>query len=349
MSNNAFESRTIAGAISSESDGIKVDWKEINQHVVDTAQVQTPETLIGVVSVIADMGVHEQEPAAYESFLSPAEETAALNAWEAPFLGAERFWFEDVRQEDGSIKRCKRWKVYTQEVAIAIDFPDIIVDKGQFFGESKPLPLRLWLGGDVYEPELRTMRTGGVKLSYNRERDSDSKERTLHKLSTIRKMAVAAKVVTADEMITQRTIGKVFGDLIGKALQFSIQVSFDKGKYYNESCKAPTALGRGQVAPECPTTPYILGLFSENNEEAVSHLPSKVITRMRMTGEWEKSNLKAQLEAINGKPYPTLYSGGGESKKEEKAPFEDKADNASYPTPQEDLGGDDAFDDDIPF
>ena len=351
---NAFEVRTIAGAVDTEGgDGVKVDWKAINEHVVEAAKVETPENLIGIVSVIADMGIHEQEPAAYESFLTPEQEQKALDAWQAPFAGAERFWFETIKQEDGSTKRCKRWKVYTQEVAIAVDFPDIIVDKGQFFGDSKPLPLRLWLGGDVFEQGLRTMRTGGVKLSFNRERDSDSKEKTLHKLSTIRKMAVAAKVVTPDEMITQRTIGKVFGQLLGKALQFSIQVSFEKGKYYTENCKSPSALGRGQTAPECPTTPYILGLFAENEVEAVEHLPSKVLTRMRMGREWEASTLKTQVEALNGKPYPTLFESGEAKKvpkeeaKDKDAPFEEEAE-ANYPADQSDLGAD-GFDSDIPF
>ena len=41
----------------------------------------------------------------------------------------------------GNTVTYKRWvQKPIQQVALVVDFPEILVDKGQFFGESKPLP-----------------------------------------------------------------------------------------------------------------------------------------------------------------------------------------------------------------
>ena len=59
-----------------------------------------------------------------------------------------------------TLRRLYDWSVGLkkpiQSVAVAVDFPDIMIDKGQFFGakEENPKPLRLYLGGSFYIPEI---------------------------------------------------------------------------------------------------------------------------------------------------------------------------------------------------
>ena len=300
-----------------EGDKVVVDYKGMEKYLVETVNCESPEILTGVISCIVDLGQHEQEPAMVDSDLTPEQEQEALDAWKAPFLGAERFWFETVKDDVGNEKRVKRWKVYNREVAVAVDFPDLIVDKAKWFGEeSKPLPLRLWLGTSFFNEylgERGMMVASGTRLNFMRDFKSTDKTKTLHPLSTIRKMSVAAKITTEKEPISVSNIGKVLTELLGKSLQFTVTVKLNKGKYYDENVKFSGALGRGMSEydlQEFGVTPFIVNLNTNNNEEAVKNLPAKVRTRLRMSRDFNNSALQAQIAQIHGEQLATsLYSG----------------------------------------
>ena len=141
MAFNAYGSTQSSGS-DKKSD---IDWDAMNQYIVDTAQLKKKETLVGYISAIVDLGIQAQEDDEYVSDIALKDEEDFKDA-------NPGYYFKDGI--DPSTKQPVRMKCRPakdqQSIAIAIDFPDIIVDKGQFFGESNPKPLRLWMGNQFF-------------------------------------------------------------------------------------------------------------------------------------------------------------------------------------------------------
>lgn len=119
-----------------------------------------------------------------------------------------------------------------QCVSYIVDFPSIIADKGQFFGEDKPLPLRMYSGGSFYNTfQKKELVQNLLPLRKWSNINSDKSGKPIFSLTYfwLHKMAVAAKLVK---------IGEPFGpdrvdELLGKTLQFKVQVGRnDKGYYF---------------------------------------------------------------------------------------------------------------------
>jgi hypothetical protein len=178
-----------------------VDYDALNKYVVEAANLQERETLIGYVSSIVDLGLQEQEDAKVE-FSGSSEDESSIIA-DKPDT-----YFETGPDEKGSVKRWKRWpQKPAQAVAVSVDFPDIIVDKGQFFGNSKPLPLRLWMGGQFFIQGVGMVVGRPTMLKINKSSGfwSFDKKHLFHK------MAVAAKLVKADEAFLPQNIDDLLG------------------------------------------------------------------------------------------------------------------------------------------
>ena len=279
-----------------------VDYDALNKYVVETANLQERETLIGYVSSIVDLGLQEQEDAKVE-FNGTAEDEASI------IDDKPDTYFETGPDEKGNVKRWKRWpQKPAQAVAVSVDFPDIIVDKGQFFGNSKPLPLRLWMGGQFFIQGAGMVVGRPTMLKINKSAGfwSFDKKHLFHK------MAVAAKLIKADEAFLPQNID----DLLGKAFQFQVQVFFkeSKGKeYYTEYINFQGGLGRGQVAPEPLTEPFIIQFTEPNSVENLKEIRNHVMNTLKRAGDFEGSAIQAQLAALEGsKP----------AKQEQEAPKE---------------------------
>lgn len=267
-----------------------VDWDKLNRYVVDTCALQERETLVGVISVIVDLGVQTQLDAELE-FKGTLEDEAKI-IQEMPGT-----YFKDgVDQQTGKKVRLKCWKQKSiQSVVIAVDFPEILLDKGQFFGKtkSKPLPLRLWLGGSFYVEGSGVVVARPIPLKVTK----GDKGWTFSANHQLYKMALGAKLIQAGEPFLPKDIDK----LLGKALQFEVQVFFkeSKGKgYYNEYIKFVSGLGRSQSSPELLTTPYLVQFNKVNPEEAVKELRNHVINTIKRAENYEGSVIQSQIEAL---------------------------------------------------
>ena len=273
---------------SESSNAPKIDYNALNEYVVETAGLQDPETVVGYVSMIVDLGNQAQEDAEVPFAGSDDEETAEL-------AKKTNSYFKDGIDE--KTKKPNRLFCYPQPdkqaVAIAVDFPDILVDKGQFFGDSNPLPLRLWLGGSFFL---------GVDIGMVVARPTFLKENTklgnnkwsLDQKNVLYQMAVSAGLVKPGEVFRPNQIDQ----LLGTAHQFSAQVCFNehKGKqYYNEKLKFVGKLGRGQISPELLTTPHLIQLDEDNEEDAVKFLPHFVVNTIKRANNFEGSKLQEQL------------------------------------------------------
>lgn len=300
-----------------------VDFNKINEYVVETAGLQERETLIGVVSMIVDLGTQKQPDA--EVAFTGSEEDERMEIASKPAT-----YFKDgVDPQTKKSVRLKCWpQKDVQAVALAIDFPQIEIDKGQFFGESKPLPLRLWLGDQFYNQTTQKMvvaRPTYLKINKKLGFWSFDQKHLLYK------MAVAAKIIKPGEAFLPQDIDK----LLGQAFQFEAQVFFKKGKdnkeYYNEYVKFVSGLGRGQSAPESPVNPMLIGFMDDNDPQAIKEVRAHVLNTCRLASNWTGSKLEKQVNDVRGQ------SSQQESKQQEQKP------SGGAPRSVED------FDDDIPF
>lgn len=285
----AFKTTTVSQ--SSGTDRPKYDWDQINTYTVETANLQERETLVGVVCGIVDLGIQSQEDAEVEFKGSAEDEEAEIEK------NPNTYFKDGFDYQTKKSTRMKCWpRKATQSVAVAVDFPDIVIDKGQFFGESNPQPLRLWMGEQFYMESTGTVIARPTPLKVvNLEKDRSKKAVwSFSPLHLFYKMAKDAKLIKPGEVFVPNNIDQ----LLGKAFQFEAQVHFKehKGKeYYTEYIKYVGALGRGQAAPETENA-FVIQLDEKNDLGALKQLRSHVINTIKRAQNLNGSILQQELE-----------------------------------------------------
>jgi hypothetical protein len=275
----------------------EVDFDALNQYVVNTAGLQNREVLVGVVSSIVDLGTQAQEDATVVFTGSEGDEAAEITKNPSTY-------FEDgIDPNDPKRKkqvRLKRWpQKPIQSVAISVDFPDIRLNKGQFFGDdnAEEKPLRLWLGGSFYIPEVGMVvgRPTPLKVTKNTK-----DQWSFNKKHLFYQMASAAKLIdpSKDDPFLPKDIDK----LIGKAFCFEAQVFFkeSKGKeYFTEYIKFVSGLGRGQKAPDCEVAKNLVQFNQENSLVSLKELRHHVKNTIKQALNYEGSKIQEQLDALS--------------------------------------------------
>lgn len=321
-----------------------VDFDALNKYVVETADLQERTVLTGVVSGIIDLGTQEQEDAAVK--FDGDEDDEAAEIAEKPGT-----YFEDGPNPSNrkEIVRLRRWpNKPVQSIAIAVDFPDIMLEKGQFFGDddAEAKPLRMYLGGQFYLVNDKVQVIG--RPTPLREKKNSKDQWSFDKKHLCYKMAAAAKLVDAskDEVFKPKDIDQ----LLGQAFQFEAQIYFNEKGYYTEDVKFIGALGRGQKAPEGEVSQMLIQFNQPNKEEDLKELRSHVKNTIKRASNYEGSKIQAQLEKIEAayKSNKSSEEGADEPEQEEKK-AEKKVTSKPKPTPKvprtldEDLGEDCPF------
>lgn len=316
----------------SDSSGSNVDWSALNDHVIEAADLEQEESVVGVVSGIIDLGLQEQEDAKME--FNGTEEDEAAEMEKNP-----ECYFEDLidYNDNKKEKRYKRWPQKDKQcVAVMVDFPDIIIDKGQFFGESNPAPLRLLLGGEFFA-NGKSIVARMIDLSV-RKNDKTHNKWSFAPNHTFYKMAKAAKLVKEGEPFLPDNIDK----LLGEAFQFKVQICKNSKGYYTEKCSFLGGLGRGMQAPEFDESLLHLVQFTEDNDtSALKQLRLSVRNTMENSTEWEDSLVKKQLEG--------LKSESKTSKEEGKESVKEKSSSKKEPKKVEVEEEEDFPESDVPF
>ena len=292
-----------------------VDFDALNKYVVETADLQERTVLTGVVSGIIDLGAQEQEDAAMKWEGSEEDEAAEIEKNPATY-------FEDMRDPvTKKMQRMKRWPVKpTQCIAISVDFPDIMLEKGQFFGDddAEAKPLRMYLGGQFYLVNDKVQVIG--RPTPLREKKNSKDQWSFDKKHLCYKMAAAAKLVDAskDEVFKPKDIDQ----LLGQAFQFEAQIYFNEKGYYTEDVKFIGALGRGQKAPEGEVSQMLIQFNQPNKEKDLKELRSHVKNTIKRASNYEGSKIQAQLEKIEAayKSNKSSDEGADEPEQEEKKP-----------------------------
>jgi len=311
----AFDSYSAKGSdTSTESPRKEVDYEAMNKYLVETANLENREVLVGYVSAIVDLGTQAQEDAEVVFNGKPEDEAGEIEKH-------PNTYFKDGY--DQQTKKQARFKCWPQKpiqsVAVAVDFPDILVDKGQFFGESNPLPLRLWLGNQFYLQGKGMVVGRPTPLKINKAMGFWSFDQK----HLLYKMAVGAKLIKPGEAFMPQDIDK----LLGVSLQFEAQVFFkeNKGKQYlTEYVKYVSGLGRGQKDCELVVKPVLVQFNQPNADEALKSIRNHVINTIKMAENYEDSEIKKQLEKLGiGASKPAQEAPeGDDSQAQEETPVE---------------------------
>lgn len=267
----------------SSSEG-KVNYDDLNNYIVETAGLEDRTTLVGIVSGIVDLGIQEQEDAEIKFEGDADAEAAEIEKFPSTYF---KDGIDEVTKKPARFKCFKQKPI--QSVAVAVDFPDIIVDKGQFYGESNPQPLRLWLGGQFFIQGVGMVIGRPIPL----KNDTSTGKWSFRKNHIFHKMAVAAKLIKADEPFVSRDIDQ----LLGKAFQFDCQVYIKNGKYYTEYIKFNGGVARGQSVPELPFDPFVIEFNGNLTPENMLNLRNHVINTIKRANNYAGSKIQGFLEA----------------------------------------------------
>ncbi len=281
----------------------EIDWNAMNLDVVAAAgTAEESRSIPGVISGIIDLG--EQElPDAEKAFTGTAEDEAAELA-----KGGNTYFKDGIDKETGKMARLRCWpQKPVQQIAITVDFPQVMVDKGKFFGNSNPAPLRMLLNGEFTLPSGDT-KTKIVGRPYNiRETKHDiggNKTRwAFAKNNGIHKLAAAAKLLDKDGLFTKERIG----ELLGKILQFEFRVYMKPSKndstktFFTEDIKLVGKVPEGIPLPEVPEgLLYGVNLYGENDPTAVKQLRVCIKNTIKRANNYKGSSLEAAFEAEAG-------------------------------------------------
>lgn len=311
-----------------------VDWDGLNSHVIEMAKTQDKARSVpGIISGIIDLG---------EQNLDDAEQVFTGSAADEAKIIAEKpdTYFKDGFDDKGKAVRLKCWpQKPCQQMCITVDFPQVMVDKGKFFGNSNPMPLRLLLNREFTLPGDKTkvvaspynIRETKHELTGNKTTWAFAKNNGLHKL------ADACGLLDANGLFTKNRIG----ELLGKVAQFEFRVFMKPGKqagtaYFTEQVKLVGMVPEGIPLPEAPEgTLYGVNLYAQNDAEAVKQLRACIKNHIKRANNYEGSILKTELEALEG----------GQS----QAPAAAQKAAPTGVAPTTPVSEDDGFEDDVPF
>lgn len=308
---------TATSTTSTNTDRPQVDFDQLNQYTVDTAECEQPETLNGVVVGIIDLGNQRLPDAEYD--VDSGDESLTVeeltDKYSADIESGKISKFDIVK--DWSTRPPKEVikKFVPQKdrqcITYAVDFMDIMLDKSQFFGEkSEPKPLRLYFGGQYYNTFSKKMMVQNLlplKITNIAKDPKNDKVWSLNPKSQLHKMAVAAKLInTGDAFLPDR-----IDELLGKTLQFKVQIGFnEKGdkKYYFEKMSFIGALQRKDKPFEDVET-FLIQMDEPNDPEALKNLRKHIISTQEMATNFEGSVLQKQLMELR----PQSFGGNNSS------------------------------------
>lgn len=282
---------------SSNENKVSVDFDALNKHIVETCDLQNGETLIGYVSSIVDLGTQKIDDAQYD--VDNGDEDLSIveltDKYQEDIDNGRITKFDMAWDMDKKANVIKKFVPQKDRQAIiySVDFPDIELDKAPFFGaESNPQPLRLYAGGEFWNKGIGKMVV--ARPIALKETKDDKLGWTMHPRSQLYKMALAAKIISADEPFKPSNIDK----LLGKSFQFKVQVSLTAGKdgkkYLNERLSFVGGLARGQE-PKEPVNQSIVQFYGDNDEKALKELRATVVNTITQAVNFDDSHIKQQL------------------------------------------------------
>jgi hypothetical protein len=249
----------------------EVKWDDLNAHVIEAAgTANKARSIPGVISGIYDLGEQNREDGE-KVFTGDAAAEAKIKA-DKPLT-----YFKDGVDEKGNKVRLECWpQKAVQQVAIAVDFPQVIVDKGQFFGTSNPLPLRMLLNGEFSLSDGIKIVGRPYSISETKHDIGNNKHVwAFAKNNGLHKLADATEILDSNGLFTKNRIG----ELLGKVALFQFRVYMKPSKkdpsksYFTEEIKLSGVIPEGISAPEIPEgILHGVNVWGPSDPEAVKQL-----------------------------------------------------------------------------
>lgn len=267
-----------------KTDGKKsdVDWDKLNSHVIEAAGTASRSRSIpGVISGIYDLGEQEREDYREEWNGNAEAEASLIEKDPSIYFGDD----EGKRWKYKPLKPC-------QAIAIAVDFPQVIVDKGQFFGDSSPAPLRLILNGEFFTNGEKVVARGySLSESKHDQGWGFAKNSVLHKLAD-------ACGLLRNGIFTKERIG----ELIGAVAQFEFRVFMKPGKdgksYFTETIKLAGIVPEGVSHPVLDDKYlHLINVWGENDPELVKQMRVSIKNTIKKANNYEGSDIQKLFEA----------------------------------------------------
>ena len=280
-----------------------VDFDALNKYVVETCGLQEPKTLRGVISTIVDLGTQKLPDATYK--LEKEDVNLSIEELTQKYgldIEEGRITKFDKAYDNDS----KSWLVQKfvpqkprQAIVYAVDFPDIMLDKGKFFGEEEGKnlkPLRLWIGGQHWNPVEKKMLVNQViPLKITKDEKIGW---TMRPNSSLYKIALGSEVIKTGESFMPERID----ELLGKTLLFTAQVFFKKGNdgksYYTEKLKYSSGLVMGMPTVSVDKT-YLIQFNGDNDPQGLKEVRGHVLNTIKNATNYEGSKIQKQLEEVS--------------------------------------------------
>lgn len=276
---------------SNNADRPQVDFKALEDYIIETVECEQPETLNGVIVGIVDLGNQAIKDSEYD--VDKGDESLSIEELTEKYSDklVENFegdaQFGKITKFDLSYDNQSKTKVIKkfvkqkpqQCVTYIVDFQDILVDKAKFFGdESKPLPLRLYAGGNFFNTyQKKELIQNPMPLKWSNI-NSDKSGKPIFSLaltSQLHKMAVASKIVKTGEAFEPHRVD----ELLGKTLQFKVQVGRNDKGYYFEKLGFVGAIQKKDVPFDNVQT-FMVQFGEDNDVEVLKQLRRHVYNTM---------------------------------------------------------------------
>lgn len=306
----------------------KVDWDAFNRHVEEKILGATDNgsstNQVCFISGIVDTGIQPSaNPYTEYDLADPIKD-------KVNYEKQERLLAKDF----GCIKDEEKGKFYipkkpSDSILMFVDFPDIMIDYGKFFGEGSELkPYRTLLLGEWDRvAQVATLNPDKTNGYYH--------------TSVIYKVAKAAGLFK-DKLPADFDLGKLLGAVF--TVDITVKRGGNEGQFLNVRVNNVASKHKAIPVPEHNVVPFGISMDGGNDEEALKqiYLKSAVIKRLEMAQGWESSGLKKEIDALLAKD--------SNQQSEQKEPTSDQPEPEEKQEETSPEGVDDNFfDDDIPF
>ena len=259
----------------------EIDFDALNEHIATQckAPLAKPRSIPGYISGIIDLGIQKQE-----DYDGPADPNRTYPS------GAEFY-----KHEGKSFVKYERKPV--QQVALTVDFPQILVDYEKFFsGTSNPKPMRFLLNGEfsVKDGDRYVKIVGrGFALS---ETKHDDGVWAFAKNSQLYKLAAAAGVLRDNGHFKAEDVG----NLLGQVCQFEISAYLKEAsgkRFLNERIKLAGVVPEGISIPEIDSNLlYGVNVNGDNDPEVIKRLRLSLKNTIRRAVNYRGSKIQELLD-----------------------------------------------------
>ena len=277
---NKFSAKQFVPTVTNTSNtGSFVDWAVVNDYVAKTVQEAvhceegSPSSCVGIISGIVDYGCHQDEERV-EPMDSGDQD---VKDWRVRMVNQNRATVDDEGMFHYQAPPA-------QEVGFFVDFPGVIVDKGQFFGTSNPAPYRVLLGGVFKgQPSSPTKVNGYL---------NDNQEWCFGNKNKASMLARATKLKGIKDGFAQHRLL----ELIGRPLQLNVEVYVSEAGFLQERITNPSPLMEGIPIPEYDDSLlFYVSMKEENDAQSLKFLTRPCKEYCQSALDYDDSVLRKQL------------------------------------------------------